>query len=124
MTLHFSPDHQWLRLDTANTATVGITHYAQDTLGDVVFVDLPAVGRFLAQGEVAGTVESVKTAADVYSPASGEVIEVNGALSAEPALTNSDPQQAGWFFKIKLSDAREIASLLDEAAYLALTGAA
>lgn len=122
MTLYFSPTHQWLRVDAASSsATVGITAYAQETLGDVVFVDLPAVGRLLARDEVAGAVESVKTAADVYTPVSGEVLEVNEALRADPSMANSDPHQAGWFFKIKLADASEINGLLDEAAYLALT---
>ncbi|MGY8904951.1 MAG: glycine cleavage system protein GcvH [Burkholderiales bacterium] len=120
MTLYFSPSHQWLRLDTATTATVGITAYAQDTLGDVVFVDLPAPGRHLARDEVAGAVESVKTAADVYSPVSGEVLHVNETLRADPSLVNSDPMLAGWFFKIKLADASQVASLLDEASYLTL----
>jgi glycine cleavage system H protein len=89
----------------ATRATVGITHHAQDALGDVVFVDLPEVGKTFAQKEVAGVVESVKAAADVYMPVSGEMTEVNEALRADPSLANSDPLGAGWFFKVKLSDA-------------------
>jgi len=98
-------------------AVVGITVHAQDALGDVVFVDLPEVGRSFAQGDVAGVVESVKAAADIYMPVSGEVVEVNEALRADPALANTDPLGAGWFFKVKLSDAGQLAALLDPPAY-------
>ena len=91
--------------------------HAQDALGDVVFVDLPEVGKSFAQGEVAGVVESVKAAADVYMPVSGEVVEVNEALRADPSLANSDPLGAGWFFKVKLADASQLDALLDEATY-------
>jgi len=96
---------------------VGITVHAQDALGDVVFVDLPEVGATLAQGEVAGVVESVKAAADVYMPVSGEVVEVNEALRADPSLANSDPLGAGWFFKVKLSAPAELDALMDETTY-------
>jgi glycine cleavage system H protein len=123
LSLKFSPEHQWLRLDGA-VASVGITPFAQDALGDVVFVDLPAVGRVLSRGEVAGAVESVKTASDVFAPVSGEVVEINEALRADPSLANSDAQGTGWFFKLKPSNLSELDDLLSEAAYLALTGSA
>ena len=118
MTTYFTPEHEWLQVE-GDTATVGITVHAQDALGDVVFVDLPAVGAKLDKQAVAGVVESVKAAADVYMPVSGEVTEVNEALRADPSLANSDPLGAGWFFKVKLSNAGEVAALLDETAYTA-----
>ncbi len=117
MTLKFTPDHEWIRAEGDGPATVGITVHAQDALGDVVLVDLPEVGRSYAKGEVAGVVESVKAAADVYRPLDGEITEVNEALRADPSLANSDPMGAGWFFKIKLSNAAEVDGLLDETAY-------
>ena len=117
MTIKFSKDHEWVNAADANAAVVGITVHAQDALGDVVFVDLPAVGTTFAQGDVAGVVESVKAAADVYMPVSGEVVEVNEALRADPALANSDPLGAGWFFKVKLSDASQLDALMDETAH-------
>lgn len=124
MTVKFSKDHEWINVADANAAVVGITVHAQDALGDVVFVDLPAVGASFAQGEVAGVVESVKAAADVYMPVSGEVVEVNEALRADPSLANSDPLNAGWFFKVKLSDPSQLDALLDEAAYSAFAASA
>ena len=120
MTTQYTEDHEWLTI-AGDIATVGITHHAQDALGDVVFVELPEVGKSYAQKEVAGVVESVKAAADVYMPISGEIVEVNEALRADPALANTDPMKAGWFFKIKLSKPDELAALLDEAAYAQLT---
>ena len=116
MSLKYTEDHEWINVD-GDIATVGITHHAQDALGDVVFVDLPEVGATIAQKEVAGVVESVKAAADVYMPVSGEVTEVNEALRADPSLANSDPLGAGWFFKVKLSDASQLTSLMDETSY-------
>lgn len=116
MTIKYTPDHEWLKVDGDN-ATVGITHHAQDALGDVVFVDLPEVGKTLAAKDVAGVVESVKAAADVYMPVSGEVTEVNEALRADPALANTDPLGAGWFFKVKLSNPAELDALMDETSY-------
>ena len=116
MTTKYTEDHEWITVD-GGIATVGITHHAQDALGDVVFVDLPAVGQGYAQKETAGVVESVKAAADVYMPISGEVTEVNEALRAEPSLANSDPMNAGWFFKVKMTDASQLDPLMDEAAY-------
>ncbi len=117
MSIKFSKDHEWVNAADANAAVVGITMHAQDALGDVVFVDLPEVGKTFAQGEVAGVVESVKAAADVYMPVSGEVVEVNEALRADPSLANSDPLAAGWFFKVKLSNPAELDALMDETAY-------
>jgi len=117
MTIKFSKDHEWINAADANAAVVGITVHAQDALGDVVFVDLPAVGTTFAQGDVAGVVESVKAAADVYMPVSGEVVEVNEALRVDPSLANADPLNTGWFFKVKLSDASQLDALLDEATY-------
>ena len=117
MTIKFSKDHEWINAADANAAVVGITVHAQDALGDVVFVDLPEVGALFAQGEVAGVVESVKAAADVYMPVAGEIVEVNEALRADPSLANSDPLNTGWFFKVKLSDASQLDALLDEASY-------
>eukprot|EP01037_Dinobryon_pediforme_P010291 gene10291-10360_t len=117
MTIKFSKDHEWINAADVNASVVGITVHAQDALGDVVFVDLPEVGKSFAQGEVAGVVESVKAAADVYMPVTGEVVEVNEALRADPSLANSDPLGAGWFFKVKLADASQLDALLDEATY-------
>ena len=120
MTIKYTPDHEWIKVE-GGIATVGITQHAQDALGDVVFVDLPEVGKTYAPKEVAGVVESVKAAADVYMPVSGEVTEVNEALRADPSLANSDPLGAGWFFKVKLTNAGEVAALLDETAYAAFS---
>ncbi|MCB1973099.1 MAG: glycine cleavage system protein GcvH [Nitrospirota bacterium] len=117
MTVKFSKDHEWINVADTNAAVVGITVHAQDALGDVVFVDLPAVGARFAQGDVAGVVESVKAAADIYIPVAGEVVEVNEALRADPSLANTDPLGAGWFFKVKLSDAAQLADLMDETTY-------
>lgn len=123
MSIKYTPDHEWIKLD-GDIAMVGITHHAQDALGDVVFVDLPEVGKSYTQKDTAGVVESVKAAADVYMPVSGEVVEVNEALRADPALANTDPMGAGWFFKVKLSDASQVDAMLDEAAYGTLLNAA
>jgi glycine cleavage system H protein len=116
MTIKYTPDHEWLKID-GDTAVVGITHHAQDALGDVVFVDLPEVGKAFAAKDIAGVVESVKAAADVYMPVTGEVTEVNEALRADPALANTDPLGAGWFFKVKLSNPAELTELMDETSY-------
>ena len=117
MSLKFTADHEWVNAADPTAAVVGITVHAQDALGDVVFVDLPEVGRQYAQGEVAGVVESVKAAADVYMPVTGEVIEVNETLRGDPALANSDPLGAGWFFKVKLAQPAELDALMDGTAY-------
>jgi glycine cleavage system H protein len=119
MTTLFTSDHEWLRIE-GDVATIGITDYAQSQLGDVVFVELPKVGRSLKKAEAAAIVESVKAASDVYAPLSGEVVEVNEAVVAEPALVNSDAAGA-WFFKLKIADKGELGGLMDEAAYKAHT---
>ncbi len=121
MTVRYSSDHEWVEIAHPEAATVGITLHAQDALGDVVFVDLPAVGTKLAQGEVAGVVESVKAAADVFMPVSGEVVEVNEALRDDPSLANSDPLGKGWFFKVRVSDRTQFDALMDEPAYAAFS---
>ena len=121
MSLKYTEDHEWIQVE-GDVAVVGITHHAQDALGDVVFVDLPEVGKTFAQKEVAGVVESVKAAADVYMPVSGEITEVNEALRNDPSLANSDPLGQGWFFKVKLSQPAEVDALLDETAYKTFSG--
>jgi glycine cleavage system H protein len=118
MTTKYTKDHEWVRTESdAALVTVGITVHAQDALGDVVFVDLPEVGKSFAQGEVAGVVESVKAAADVFMPVAGEITEVNEALRADPSLANSAPMDGGWFFKARVSDPAQLDALLDETAY-------
>ena len=117
MTIKFSRDHEWINITDTNAAVVGITVHAQDALGDVVFVDLPEVGASFNQGDVAGVVESVKAAADVFMPVTGEIVEINEALRNDPSLANSDPLNSGWFFKVKLSDVSQLDALLDETAY-------
>jgi len=116
----YTEDHVWVEVD-GDQARIGITLHAQEALGDIVFVDLPAIGKAIAQKETAGVVESVKAAADVYMPVSGEVTEVNEALREDPSLANTDPQGAGWFFKVKLTDAAQLDSLMDESAYAAFS---
>lgn len=116
MTTLYTEDHEWLKID-GDVVTVGITDYAQSQLGDVVFVELPKVGRALKKAEAAAVVESVKAASDVYAPISGEVLEVNAALAEEPALVNSDANDKAWFFKLKLADKSELDGMMDEAAY-------
>lgn len=120
MTTKYTNDHEWINIEDHEAATVGITQHAQNALGDVVFVDLPAVGSTLKLGETAGVVESVKAAADLYMPVSGEVVEVNEALRANPSLANSDPLGNGWFFKVHVSDMTEFDQLMDAPAYDAL----
>ena len=120
MSTLFTKDHEYIKIE-GDIATVGITDYAQGQLGDVVFVELPDVGKSYKQGAEAAVVESVKAASDVYAPLSGEVVAVNTALPDNPALINEDPEGKGWFMKIRIADKGELASLLDEAAYKALT---
>ena len=120
MTTKFTSDHEWINIEDHDAAVVGITLHAQDALGDVVFVDLPEVGRSYKKGEVAGVVESVKAAADVYMPVDGEVVEVNEALRAEPGLANTDPMGNGWFFKVHITHMEEFDQLMDPPAYDAL----
>ncbi|HZT49533.1 MAG TPA: glycine cleavage system protein GcvH [Hyphomicrobiaceae bacterium] len=115
-TERFTKDHEWVRLD-GGIATVGITNHAQTQLGDVVFVELPEIGRKAAQGDAVAVVESVKAASDVFTPVGGEVVEVNGDLTGQPALVNEDAEGKAWFFKIKVSDAAELDKLMDRAAY-------
>jgi glycine cleavage system H protein len=116
----YTSDHEWLDID-GDVATVGITDYAQQQLGDVVFVELPKVGRTLKKAEAAAVVESVKAASDVYAPISGEVLAANEELAGEPALVNTDAQGKAWFFKIRIADKSELGGLMDEAAYKAHT---
>ena len=114
--LRFTTEHEWIRLD-GDLAVVGITDYAQSQLGDVVYVELPEIGRQLEKGKEAAVVESVKAASEVYAPASGEVAEVNEAIAADPAKVNADPMGEGWFIKLRLADPKELEGLLDEEAY-------
>ena len=120
--LRFTKDHEWLRME-GNIATVGITPFAQEKLGDLVFVELPSVGAAFDKGAVAATVESVKTAADIYAPVAGEVTAVNEGLVEQPGLVNAEPTGDGWLFKMKPADPVEVDALLDEKAYDALTSA-
>ncbi len=117
MTVKYTPEHEWIQLEDHEYAVVGITLHAQDALGDVVFVDLPEVGKAYQKGEVAGVVESVKAAADVYMPIAGEVTEVNEDLRADPSMANKDPMGSGWFFKILIKDMSEFDVLMDEPDY-------
>ncbi len=112
----YTEDHEWVLLE-GGTASVGISDHAQEQLGDVVYVELPEEGAVFAVGDQAATVESVKAASEIYAPLAGEVVEVNGALSDDPSLVNSDPFGNGWFFKIKIADADAVAKLMDENAY-------
>jgi glycine cleavage system H protein len=116
MSLYFTREHEWVRVE-GDTATIGISNHAQEALGDIVFAEVPEAGKQLSKGQEAAVVESVKAASDVYAPVSGEVTEGNAAVADDPALVNSDPEGAGWFFKLKLSDPGELDGLMDEAAY-------
>lgn len=116
--LKFTKDHEWVRLD-GDVATVGITDHAQTALGDVVFVELPEVGREVAAGEACAVVESVKAASDIYAPIAGKIVEVNGALSDNPGLVNASAFDEGWFFRIEPADASAVGALMDETAYAA-----
>ena len=116
MSRYFTDEHEWIDVE-GEIATVGITDYAQEQLGDIVFVELPAEGATFDKGDDAAVVESVKAASDVYAPISGEVIEANGALEDEPALVNSDAEEDGWFFKLRMTDPSELEGLMTEAAY-------
>ena len=118
MTVKYTNEHEWIQLEDHETAVVGITLHAQDALGDVVFVELPEIGRTYNQGEQAGVVESVKAAADIYMPVAGEVTEVNEELRADPSLANKDPMGNGWFFKILIKDMAQFDELMDEPAYV------
>jgi glycine cleavage system H protein len=120
MTTKFTADHEWINIEDHEAAAVGITLHAQEALGDVVFVDLPTVGKTYKMGEVAGVVESVKAAADINMPCTGEVVEVNEALRADPSLANRDPMGEGWFFKVHVTDMAEFDQLMDPPGYDAL----
>jgi glycine cleavage system H protein len=114
--LRFTTDHEWIRLE-GDQAVIGITDYAQSQLGDVVYVELPEIGRQVEKGKEAAVVESVKAASEVYAPVSGEVAEVNDAITADPAKVNADPMGEGWFIKLRLADPKELDGLMDETAY-------
>lgn len=114
--LKFTDEHEWIRVD-GGVGTVGITSYAQEQLGDVVFVELPEKGRKVEKGKDMAVVESVKAASEVYAPVTGEIVEANAALADDPAKVNADPQGEGWFVKIRLADPKELDGLMDEAAY-------
>jgi glycine cleavage system H protein len=118
--LRYSEEHEWVRVD-GDTATIGITAYAQDSLGDIVFVELPSVGRTLAAGEGFGVVESVKAVSDVYTPVPGEIIEVNTGLETAPEQVNNAPYEGGWMIRLRVSDASAIGKLMDAEAYTAFT---
>jgi len=120
MTTKFTPDHEYIRVE-GSTGIVGITPYAQNALGDIVFVELPSVGKVLKKGDEAAVVESVKAASEIYAPVAGTVSEINEALSGEPGLINTDPESGGWIYKITITDASELDGLLDDAAYAELT---
>ena len=120
MTTKFTPDHEYIRVE-GSTGIVGITPYAQEALGDIVFVELPAVGKILRKGDEAAVVESVKAASEIYAPVSGTVTEVNEELSGNPGLINADPNASGWIYKIEINNASELDDLLDDAAYADLT---
>ena len=120
--LRYSEDHEWVRIE-GDIAVIGISDYAQEQLGDVVFVELPEPGRAMAQGDEAAVVESVKAASEVYAPVSGEVVEVNEPLADDPGLVNREPTGGGWFLKVRMSDPGEVDALLDEAAYRAFVSA-
>ena len=116
MTVKYSKDHEWVKVE-GGIATIGITNYAQEQLGDVVFVELPAVGKTVSKGGEAAVVESVKAASEVYAPVSGEVVEVNKELESDPAMVNRGAEAEGWFMKVKIADAGELADLMDKAEY-------
>jgi glycine cleavage system H protein len=116
MSVYYTEEHEWVRVE-GDSATVGITNFAQGQLGDIVFVEVPEAGRAVTKGGEAAVVESVKAASDVYAPVTGEVTEGNQALVDDPSLVNSDPEGEGWFFKIKLSDTSELEGLMDAEAY-------
>ena len=121
-TIRMTDDHEWIRIESDGSGTVGITHHAQEQLGDIVFVELPEIGRKLKKGDDAAVIESVKAAAECKAPVSGTVTEVNSALADEPGKVNQDPTGAGWFFRLKLDDPKEFDALMDEPAYRAKLG--
>jgi glycine cleavage system H protein len=122
-TIRYTKDHEWIRVD-GDEATIGITDFAQEQLGDIVFIELPEIGRKVEKGKEAGVVESVKAASEVYAPVTGEVTATNTGLADDPARVNKDAQGEGWFFKVKLANKTELDALMDEAAYKAFTAEA
>lgn len=119
-TMRYTKDHEWIQID-GNEAVVGITDFAQEQLGDIVYIELPEIGRKIKKGEEAGVVELVKAASEVYAPVSGEVLAINPALADDPAQVNKDAAGEGWFFKLKLADPKELDALMDDAAYKKFT---
>ncbi len=117
MTTYFTPDHEYIKMESADVGIVGITHFAQDKLGDLVFAELPSVGAKVVAGKDVCVIESVKAAAEVKAPVDGEVIEINQAVADDPTLVNSDPEGKGWFFKMRVTDAGKLAGLMSQAAY-------
>ena len=116
MSLYFTKEHEWIRVE-GDTATIGISNHAQEALGDIVFAEVPEAGRRVSKGQEAAVVESVKAASDVYAPVSGEVVEGNSQVADDPSIVNSDPEGEGWFFKLKLDNPSELEGLMDEGAY-------
>lgn len=119
MSKHYTEDHEWINVE-GDVATVGISNFAQEQLGDIVYVELPEVGRSVSKGEDAAVVESVKAASEIYAPIGGEVTAINDALEGAPETVNADAEGAGWFFKLKVADAGELEGMMDEAAYKAM----
>jgi glycine cleavage system H protein len=117
MTTHYTPDHEYIKMESADVGVVGITHFAQDKLGDLVYAELPEVGAKVAAGKDVCVIESVKAAAEVKAPVDGEVLEINQAVADDPTLVNSDPEGAGWFFKMRVADKTKLAALMEKAAY-------
>jgi glycine cleavage system H protein len=117
MSRRYTREHEWISLERGGVAVIGITHYAQDQLGDVVFVELPAVGKKLAKGDEAAVVESVKAASEVYAPVAGEVVAVNDAIGGDPGIVNRSPESEGWFVKLKVASPTDIDQLMDQSAY-------
>lgn len=124
MSTRYTPEHEWIRLEGKDIAVIGISDYAQDQLGDVVFVELPAVGKVLAKGDEAAVVESVKAASEVYAPVAGTVVAVNSSLGTDPGMVNSAPEGDGWFIKIKVSNPADLDKLMDAKAYEGFVNAA
>ena len=119
-TMHYTEDHEWVRVEDDGTATIGITDHAQDALGDIVFIEMPEIGRHFARGDAACVVESVKAAADVKMPVGGKVVAINDALPDDPAKVNTDPMKSGWFLRIEPDSQADVDALMDETAYAAL----
>ncbi len=117
MTTYYTQDHEYIKMESADIGIVGITHFAQDKLGDLVYAELPSIGTQITAGKDVCVIESVKAAAEVKAPLDGEILEVNQAVADDPTLVNSDPEGAGWFFKLKIADTSKLAAMMDKAAY-------